>query len=62
MKVKGLNQAESQTLVTNNVNNRGDTLLKVDMTTPYVKDFQIEGNQITKISDFNKLYSQIVIN
>lgn len=32
------------------------------MTTPYVKDFQIEGNQITKISPFNNNYSQIVIN
>ncbi len=41
---------------------RVDTILKIDESTPYVGDFEIDGNKITKTSDFNKFYSQIVIN
>lgn len=41
---------------------RIDPQLKVDFSTPYICDFQISGNKITKKKGFDSYYSQVMLN
>lgn len=56
------NSQISQTTTSESTRHRVDPDLKVDLNTPYIHNFSINGNKITKTDPFDTLYSQLVIN